>query len=96
LNRADCCHKRLDGAKIFVGEHLCGTVSNPGSGEWASISCKEKGNLLKIQAAPAKYLHFCGLKIWSYSGTEAIGEEIAEQPKQVEPEVTSTGATVTP
>jgi hypothetical protein len=77
LNRADCCHKRLDGAKIFVGEKLCGTVSNPEAGGWVSVACKEKGASIKIQAAPMKYLHFCGLKIFAYSGTEAIGEEIA-------------------
>jgi len=40
LNRGDCCGKRLDGAKVFVGEQLCGTISNPEAGAWVSVSCK--------------------------------------------------------
>ena len=43
LNRGDCCGKRLDGAKVYVGEKLCGTVNNPESGAWVSVSCKERG-----------------------------------------------------
>ena len=40
LNRGDCCGKRLDGAKIFIGENLCGTISNPEQGEWLTMKCK--------------------------------------------------------
>lgn len=29
LNRGDCCGKRLDGANIFVGDKLCGTIKDP-------------------------------------------------------------------
>jgi len=29
LNRGDCCGKRLEGAKVFIGNDICGTISNP-------------------------------------------------------------------
>ena len=31
LNRGDCCGKRLNDAKVFIGENLCGTIGTP---EW--------------------------------------------------------------
>jgi len=32
LNRGDCCGGRLNGAKVFIGETLCGTIANPPQG----------------------------------------------------------------
>jgi len=28
LNRGDCCGDRLNGAKVYVGDNLCGTINN--------------------------------------------------------------------
>jgi hypothetical protein len=64
LNRGDCCAKRIKGAKVFVGDELCGAIEDAPSGAWISVNCKAKGSYLKIVGAPGKYLHFCGLKIW--------------------------------
>ena len=44
---------------------------------------------------PNTFLHFCGLKIWSYSGTETIVEQV-EEPAPVKPVRTSSGKVVTP
>ena len=68
LNRGDCCGKRLNDAKIFIGDNLCGTLSNPEQGKWAVVKCKVQGSFIKVQAAPKKYLHFCGLKLWAVTG----------------------------
>jgi hypothetical protein len=32
LNRGDCCGSRLNGAKVFVGDALCGKIENPPQG----------------------------------------------------------------
>jgi hypothetical protein len=53
LNRGDCCAGRLNKAKVFVGETLCGTISNPPSGAWVDVNCKASGEFLKIQGAPS-------------------------------------------
>ena len=29
LNRGDCCGRRLDGTRVYVGQQLCGEISNP-------------------------------------------------------------------
>jgi hypothetical protein len=29
LNRADCCGGRLNKAKVFIGDQLCGTIEAP-------------------------------------------------------------------
>jgi len=78
LNRGDCCGKRLDGTKIFIGENLCGTLNNPEEGKWAVVKCKVQGSFIKIQGAPKKYLHFCGLKLWAITGGETITNEVKE------------------
>lgn len=48
LNRKDCCGGRLNGAKVFVGDNLCGTINNPEGGKWAVVKCKATGGFLKI------------------------------------------------
>jgi len=48
LNRGDCCGNRLDGAKVFIGDSVCGTIKNPGQGDWAVVKCKVEGSSLKI------------------------------------------------
>ena len=48
LNRGDCCGRRLNGAKVFVGQELCGTIENPPQGGWVDVSCKASGDFLKI------------------------------------------------
>jgi hypothetical protein len=42
LNRGDCCHKRLNDAKVFIGDKLCGKVSDAPKGDWVSVKCKGK------------------------------------------------------
>jgi len=84
LNRGDCCGGRLKGAKVFVGSELCGKIEDAPGGQWISVNCKSKGTFLKIQAIPGQYLHFCGLKIWQYDGTETLEEEIEEEPEAPE------------
>ena len=32
LNRADCCGGRLKGAKVFIGNELCGTINDAPGG----------------------------------------------------------------
>jgi hypothetical protein len=46
LNRGDCCAGRLKGAKVFVGDHVCGTVDKAPAGKWININCKASGNFL--------------------------------------------------
>ena len=29
LNRADCCGKRINNAKVYIGNQLCGVIRNP-------------------------------------------------------------------
>jgi len=48
LNRGDCCAKRLNGAKVFVGDNLCGTVKEAKLGKWITLKCKSIGNFIKI------------------------------------------------
>ena len=52
LNRGDCCGKRLKGAKIFVGDNLCGIIEDAPKGEWLSVRCKAKGGFLKVVGTP--------------------------------------------
>lgn len=66
LNRGDCCSKRLNNAVVLVGEHLCGIINDPKSGEWITLTCKAKGKFVKITVEPGKYLHFCGIRVWGY------------------------------
>ena len=96
LNRGDCCEKRLDGAKVFIGSTLCGTISGAPAGKWVDVDCKASGEFLKIQALPNTHLNFCGLKIWQYSGHETIEEEVVSEPEPSEPLATSSGTTVIP
>ncbi len=90
LNRGDCCGERLKGAKIFIGDNLVSTLRNPEQGKWSTVSCKVSGEFIKIQAAPKKYLHFCGLKVFAipYEQPEPEPEEIPEpipEPPKPEP-----------
>jgi len=48
LNRGDCCGKRLNEAKVMIGDNLCGTITNAKAGEWVTVKCKANGNFLKI------------------------------------------------
>ena len=64
LNRADCCGKRINNAKVFVGSKLCGVIKNPRQGSWLTVNCRAKGNFIKIVGAPKQYLHFCGIRAW--------------------------------
>jgi len=97
----------LNGANLFIGQNVCGTVSNAEQGKWYVVKCKVQGSFIKIQAAPKKYLHFCGLKVWAVSGdlvdeTREVKEEAEtidddeEEPEPVHPVKTSSGATVQP
>ena len=84
MNRGDCCGERLKGAKVFVGENHCGTLENPPQGKLFSVNCKAKSSFLKIQAAPKKYLHFCGLKVWALGASKTQSKEVAEDAEDSE------------
>ena len=86
----------MNGAKVYIGDEHCGTVNEPPQGGWYTLNCKAKGNFIKIQGTPGQYLHFCGLRIWSYTGSEEILEEEPDEPEPVKPLKTSTGHTVQP
>jgi hypothetical protein len=51
LNRADCCGGRINNAKVFVGNRLCGVIRNPRQGAWLNVNCRIRGAYLKIQGA---------------------------------------------
>jgi hypothetical protein len=61
LNRGDCCGGRLNGAKVFIGETLLGTITNPPQGEWINVKGVASGDFIEIKGAPEQHLHFCGL-----------------------------------
>jgi len=48
LNRGDCCQKRLDGAKIFIGDKLFATIKEPPKGDWYTAENRIGGNFIKI------------------------------------------------
>jgi len=48
LNRGDCCGSRLNAAKVYVGDELCGQVNDPPQGSWYTINCKARGDHIKI------------------------------------------------
>ena len=73
-------------AKIFIGDQLFGTVSNPVKGGWSSIKNKAQGNYMKIVGAPGKYLHFCGIKVWGMASEEKCNPKEEEPEPVVEPE----------
>jgi len=68
LNRADCCGKRINNAKVFVGSKLCGVVKNARQGGWITLNCRAKGSFVKVVGAPKQYLHFCGIRVWGVQG----------------------------
>jgi hypothetical protein len=80
LNRGDCCGGRLNGAKVYIGENIFGTLNNPEQGKWATLKGRVEGNFIKIKGVENKYLHFCGLKVW-LAPKEIIEEEKPEPPK---------------
>jgi hypothetical protein len=48
LNRGDCCGKRLNGAKIYVGDKLFATINDPPSGDWYTAEGRIAGKFIKI------------------------------------------------
>ena len=61
---------------MLVDNAECGTIEDAPGGQWAEVKCKGKvGGSLKIQGAPKKYLHFCGLKVWVTRPGEKDEEE---------------------
>jgi len=52
LNRGDCCGGRLSGAKVFIGDTLCGTILDPPQGEWTNVNCVAQGEFIEITSAP--------------------------------------------
>jgi hypothetical protein len=75
LNRNDCCDKRLKGAKIFIGDNLFGSISDPLRGDWSVVKGRQEGKFLKIQGTPNTYLHFCGIKVWAIANEETCKPE---------------------
>ena len=87
LNRNDCCEDRLNGVKVFVGDELFGTVSNPKKGDWSKMKNRIEGKFLKIQGTPNQYLTFCGIKVWAVATDEKCKVEEDEAPEPIpEPE----------
>jgi len=72
LNRGDSGGKRLNGAKIFIGDTLCGKVQNAKAGEWITLNCKASGQMITVQGKAGQYLHFCGIKVWAISNLETL------------------------
>ena len=72
MNRADCCGKRINNAKVFVGHKLCGVIRNPRQGAWINVNCRARGNFVKIVGAPRQYLHFCGIRVWGFGGRHVV------------------------
>jgi hypothetical protein len=72
LNRADCCGNRINNAKVYVGETLCGIISHPRQGAWLTVKCKATGSYIKIVGQPKQYLHFCGIRAWGYAARREV------------------------
>jgi hypothetical protein len=48
LNRGDCCAGRINGAKVYVGDQLFGTVTRAGQGAWITFNGEVEGDSIKI------------------------------------------------
>jgi hypothetical protein len=72
LNRADCCGNRINNAKVYVGETLCGIISHPRQGAWLTVKCKATGSYIKIVGQPKQYLHFGGIRAWGYAARREV------------------------
>jgi hypothetical protein len=55
-----------------------------------------KGDGIKIEGAPGKPLHFCGLQIWGIVSTEAVKETPFELPFPIKALKSETGKEVMP
>lgn len=75
LNRNDCCEGRLNGAKVYVGDQVFGTVSNAKKGDWTTMKGKLEGKYIKIVGAANQFLHFCGIKVYAKANEEKCKPE---------------------
>ena len=46
LNRGDCCGGRIKGAKVYIGNHVCGTITKAPQGQWINVNCKASGKFI--------------------------------------------------
>jgi len=68
LNRGDCCHNRIRGAIVYVGNRVCGRIKNPPKGKWIIFNCNLKGTFVKIRGTHRDYLHICGFHVFGKPG----------------------------
>jgi len=52
LNRGDCCERRIEGAKVFIGETLFGSIEEGPKGGWITLTNHVQGDFIKIQGVP--------------------------------------------
>jgi len=68
-NRGNCCGERLSGAKVFVGNNLCGKIPEIPSGrngKWYTLECFSAmiGNSIKVVTTQNQYLHFSQIEVY--------------------------------
>lgn len=57
-NRTDCCGDRIKGAKVFVGNHLCGTINSAATS--STVNCgNARGNEIRVELYAYNYLALC-------------------------------------
>ncbi|KAL5254986.1 hypothetical protein ACHWQZ_G014437 [Mnemiopsis leidyi] len=64
-NRQDCCSERLNGAKVYVDEELCGAITVASGVLVYPVSCKKRGNFVKVRT-PRQYLTLCEVEVIGY------------------------------
>lgn len=73
-NRLDCCSNRINGAKVYAGGKLCGTVKYSGK-PFQEVSCSEKTAEQVTIRQPLNYLTLCEVEVYGYSAEEEKEEE---------------------
>jgi len=64
-NRQDCCQNRINGAKVYVGEELCGTIAYTAAVSVYNVKCAAalKGGSVTVKQA-SNYLTLCEVQVW--------------------------------
>jgi len=61
-NRGDCCRDRINGAKVYVGDELCGEIEYSGITNTYSMKCGMVGNFVRI-VNDNSYLTLCEVQV---------------------------------
>eukprot|EP00116_Pleurobrachia_bachei_P000230 sb/3460492/ len=61
-NRGDCCRDRIDGAKVYVGDELCGTIEYSGLKNTYTLDCGMVGSFVRI-VNDNSYLTLCEVRV---------------------------------